>query len=191
MATVTRREPARPAHRGRRIGNIASTVAVGVFVVAAVALALALTLVPAIAGGRTLTVLTGSMRPAIPAGSVVVVRPVAPESLVVGDVITYATIDPVSGHDELVTHRVAELRPGGVFITKGDANRVPDSRPVAASQVRGKVWYHIPIVGELRGDLVSPAGAAYAGAALLLAFGWFVLRGRKKHDTDNGDRAAP
>ena len=48
-----------------------------------------------------LTVLTGSMTPEIPVGSVVIDRPVDPGMLKVGDVATY---QKVPGVDEYITH---------------------------------------------------------------------------------------
>jgi signal peptidase I len=72
------------------------------------------------------TVLTGSMRPTMPEGSVVMIRPVAPEDLRLGDVITYRI--PVDDR-RIVTHRIVDItEPGArpVVRTKGDANKAPD-----------------------------------------------------------------
>src|SRR3569833_203769 len=44
---------------------------------------------PRASNGAALTVLTGSMTPTIPVGSVVIVRPVDPQTLEVGDIATY------------------------------------------------------------------------------------------------------
>ena len=87
-------------------------------------------------------------------------RPVAADSLRVGDVITYATTDQVSGALILITHRIVEIGSGSggpTFITKGDANNAADDRPVEAAQVRGKVWYHVPYIGVVRTSC-SPRG---------------------------------
>ncbi len=59
--------------------------------------------VPRLAGARPYVVLTGSMRPGMPPGTLVVVRPVDPRSIGVGDVITYQV---ASGEPDVVTHRV-------------------------------------------------------------------------------------
>jgi len=76
---------------------------------------------------RTVTVLTGSMRPQMPAGSMAVLVPVSPASVKVGDVITYQA--PIADH-RVVTHRVVKIvepGPHPVVSTKGDANVSPDA----------------------------------------------------------------
>lgn len=87
---------------------------------------------------RTVTVLTASMRPTMPEGSMVLTTPVRPADLRVGDVITYRI--PVEDR-RLVTHRVVEiLTPGTnpVVRTKGDANNGVD--PWTARLKGGAVW---------------------------------------------------
>ena len=117
----------------------------------AIGLAALLTVVPTLTGARALTVLTGSMDPALPAGSVVVVRPVAPELVRVGDVITF---HPRPDDPAVVTHRVVGVTSGSDgrvgFVTKGDANDAPDAAQVLQEQVVGTVWYSLPVVGTVR-----------------------------------------
>lgn len=87
---------------------------------------------------QTATVLTGSMRPHMPQGSVVVTTPVAARDVRVGDVISYHI--PVEDH-RVVTHRVVQILEGGdhpVLRTKGDANDAPD--PWVARMDGGPVW---------------------------------------------------
>jgi signal peptidase I len=75
---------------------------------------------------RTLTVLTGSMNPAIPAGSMVLVTPEPSSEVRVGQIITYSI--PTEDH-RVVSHRVVEVlerSPSLVIRTKGDANETPD-----------------------------------------------------------------
>jgi signal peptidase len=67
------------------------------------------------------TVLTGSMRPGIQPGDVVVVRPVPTDELKVGDVIAY--LPPA--HTTPVLHRIVSIDSSGL-VTKGDANNVAD-----------------------------------------------------------------
>ncbi|MCF8571407.1 signal peptidase I [Gordonia sp. HY002] len=115
---------------------------------AAFAILFAAIVVPKIAGGQPYTVLTGSMRPDYPPGSLIVVKPQPADTLGVGDVITYQIR---SGDPEVVTHRIIEVTSaddGEVrFITKGDANNVVDAPAVRAVQVRGRLWYSIPYLG--------------------------------------------
>lgn len=75
---------------------------------------------------RTLTVLSGSMKPGIPVGSVVIDTPEKPPDIRVGQIVTYQI--PVLDH-HVVSHRVVKIVSGGprpVFQTKGDANGAPD-----------------------------------------------------------------
>lgn len=88
---------------------------------------LALVIGPHLADYRAITVLTASMRPAMPEGSLIVQTPVPVSAVAVGDVITYRI--PVDDR-RTVTHRVVEVVVGGphpVVRTKGDANNAPDS----------------------------------------------------------------
>ena len=109
---------------------------------------------PMVFGWQFYTVLTGSMDGKLPdsfgPGSLILVKPVNPEDIKVGDVITF---DRRSGDAKMTTHRVKVITRDAQgklsFITKGDANAVPDSEPVAAGIVRGKVVYRFARVGEV------------------------------------------
>ena len=107
-------------------------------------------------GWKTEIVLSGSMEPSIPTGSVVVTRPVAPESIHVGDVIIYSFL----AGPGLTTHRVVKIDSGtGLsFITKGDANKDPDPNPVSPVQVAGIVAFDIPYAGYLIAFIRTPLG---------------------------------
>ena len=172
-------EPRRAGAIRRWLGRLVSLVA-SLAVVGIAALAVALTAVPAVVGGHTLTVLSGSMVPEFAPGAVVVDKPATASSLRVGDVITYATTDEVSGAPIFITHRIVEIRSDAgtrTFITQGDANNAADTRPVEASQVRGKVWYSVPYVGTARNFLLAKgAGLILAGAVGLIAALWFLVR---------------
>lgn len=115
-----------------------------------------LVVLPALTGGAALTVLSGSMRPTISPGDVVVVRGLAPEEVCteveVGDVVTYF---PEPEDPALVTHRVVAVEPGGLdvagcrLLTQGDDNPGVD-RPVSPEQVRGLMLYGVPYLGTAR-----------------------------------------
>jgi signal peptidase len=124
------------------------TVAFSVALLGAVVVAgLALVAVPKATGSRPLTVLTGSMSPTYPPGEVVVVKPTDPDSVQIGDVITF---QPKPNDPEIVTHRVVGVvltGDGREYVTRGDANGADDPMPVQAKQIRGKVWYSVPYVG--------------------------------------------
>lgn len=113
-----------------------------------VALAAAVVVVPRLTGAVPLTVLTSSMEPAYPPGTLVIVRPVDPDDVRIGDVITYQL---ESGRPEVVTHRVVAVTTDTsgerTFRAQGDNNAQPDPAPVVAGQIQGAVWYAVPWIG--------------------------------------------
>lgn len=149
------------------------TLAVGVLVAAV--------LLPRLAGATPYSVLTGSMTPAYPPGSLVVVRPVAAEDVAVGDVLTYQR---ESGRASVVTHRVVSVASSTVdgsrtYLTRGDANPVVDADPVRPVQVKGELWYAVPWLGHLHSWLSGDQRqwATYGVGAGLLAYATVMLLG--------------
>ena len=120
-----------------------------VIVVALMAITVAV-FIPRLAGATPYTVLTESMRPTLPPGTLVVVKPVAMGHIGIGDVVTYQL---KSGRPAVVTHRVVALGFNAdhdrILRTKGDANKSADAKGVIAEQVRGRVWYAVPVLGGL------------------------------------------
>lgn len=166
-----------PAERPHPIRRVAGALA-GLLLVVTVGGATAVSLVPAVTGASALTVLSGSMTPMLPVGSVIVVRPQPAELIRPGDVITFTDRDPDRPAPRVVTHRVVavEQGPGGLtFRTQGDANNTPDQRPAAAADVQGVLWYSVPLAGSLRALLISPLGLCYLAGALLLALAGHLL----------------
>ena len=99
--------------------------------------------VPSLLGYEAYNVVSGSMEPTIPEGSVIYVEHTEPSAIVVGDIIAFYKDGTV------VTHRVTDNRVvTGVFITKGDANEKEDISPVQYSELIGRVKHHFPILGN-------------------------------------------
>lgn len=101
---------------------------------------------------------SGSMEPAIPTGSLVVVRP--SDVYKVGDVITF-------GEDTKkqipTTHRIESIRTGQggpFYTTKGDANEERDQQETPAKDVIGKVLFHVPGAGYVLDFARQPLGFA-------------------------------
>ena len=132
-----------------------------------------------------------SMTPAYPINSLVVVRPVEPETIQVGDVITYV----FNEDGVLVTHRVTEIdRSSETFTTKGDANETADASPVLWGNVVGKVVIGVPRLGSLLRVLTSdehrPIVLGVIVGLLVLSFGWdFVSERRKKRKAGKHEAA--
>jgi signal peptidase len=137
--------------------------------------------VAAVASGsyQVRPVLTGSMRPGLPVGGVVVTERVPVSSLGVRDVIVFHRPDNAS---ELVVHRIIALRhvAGGLVIrTQGDNNPVRDPwrvRLQGADAYRAQfsvpligyaaIWWHQP---QTRTLALGLAGLCALAALLVLA----------------------
>ena len=134
-------------------------------------LTIALGRVLPLTGRTTLAVAGGSMEPAIHLGSALVVEPVEPRSLAVGDVVSLR-----SGPNRAIfSHRIIRVvvRDGTVWIeTKGDANAAADPSLTPASQVIGRASATIPMAGYLIALLSSLHGIVFVvslGLVLMLA----------------------
>lgn len=115
--------------------------------------------VPLAMGWTPYVVLSGSMEPVYPVGSLLYVRPVTAETIEQGDVITYR----LQGGDTVVTHRVVEINAEeGTFITKGDANDTEDMVPVASSALAGEPVFHLPYVGYAAAQFATARGRIIA-----------------------------
>ena len=155
-----------------------------------IVLAIGVIVVPFATGSTPMTVLTGSMRPTYPPGTLVIVKPIETDDIRIGDPITFQLR---SGEPEVVTHRVIAISATGSelsFTTQGDNNAVPDPKSVLPVQVRGKVWYAVPYIGYVNtivnGDNRSwivplSAVALFAYAGWMFASGiWQAARRRRR-----------
>ncbi len=88
---------------------------------------------------------SGSMRPAMDVGDVVIVAQAPADVINQGDIIQFRKEEGVT-----VMHRVVEIQEtegAKFFITKGDANDEPDTDPVIPENVVGKVVFTIRKIG--------------------------------------------
>lgn len=119
-------------------------------------------------GFDTYVVLSGSMEPAHKTGSLIYARDTDPQTVEVGDVITFQ----LAGSETIVTHRVIDITDGTAgkeFTTKGDANAEADAQPVPASSVIGKVAFSIPYMGYVANYIQNPPGLYFAaGVGVIL-----------------------
>lgn len=104
--------------------------------------------VPKATGAVPLAVLTSSMEPRLPPGTLIIIRPVQANNLRVGDVATYQI---TSGRPEVITHRITAVNTSSdgtrTFTFQGDNNTDPDTSQVLPEQVRGELWYSLPLLG--------------------------------------------
>lgn len=171
--------------RERNAGSRSAPAAAGlrilgtVLLAALIAVCLPLT-VPRLFGYQIYAVISGSMEPAVPTGSLVYIRETEPADLQEGDVIAfYGARDTAS----IITHRVVENRVlMGELITRGDANQTEDMNPVPYDHCIGKVVRVIPGAGRLAESFTGREGKIAAGCmvlgAVLLQFAAALLERR-------------
>lgn len=92
-----------------------------------------------IKGVHLFAILSGSMEPKIPTGSIVCAIPEDYEKIKVGDIITYKENNSIQ-----VTHQVIQKNNDKKELTtKGLANNIADS-PISSSKIIGIVKFYIP-----------------------------------------------
>ena len=119
-------------------------------------------------GLQVFNVISGSMEPTYSVGDLLYVKEVDPDSVKVGDPITF-----VLNEDLVVaTHRVVAVdSENRLFTTKGDANETEDASPVHFNNLIGVPVFAIPLLGYVSAYIQSPPGMyiAIAFGVLLLA----------------------
>ena len=100
-------------------------------------------------------IMSGSMEPAIPLGSIVVVKRVNPDDVKVGNIIVFHRSDSKTLHR--VIDKIVE-NDSYYFKTKGDANEDPDPWIVQPEQVQGALLLTIPYYGYLIYFAGTPIG---------------------------------
>jgi len=164
-------------------------VSAGLLALVAVVAALVV-IVPAATGASTFTITGRSMEPALPLGTLVVTRPA--DDLAIGDVVTFQL---VSGEPEVATHRIVGVTFTGdrtAYVTRGDANAAADAETVLAEQVRGRLWYSVPLVGWINYALTGQMRAWLVPAIVVAlgAYGGWMLIGAYR-DRRRGTGALP
>ena len=153
-------------HGGRVFGKLISAIGTILLVVAIIA-CLGLS-VPRFAGIEQYVVISGSMEPAIPVGSMVYSAQTDPSTLEAGDIIVFYSNEAGSTP---VTHRVVENHVAdGEIITKGDANEQNDMSPVVYANVLGKLVLHVPMLGYIAAPLGTMTGKIAMGCVILAAY---------------------
>ena len=135
------------AAAGRRTAHVVGRLLLDAAVALALSLLVFLAVGPRVLPYQTVTMLTGSMRPAVPPGSLAVETSEPVGSLRAGQVISFHA--PVPGHP-VVTHRVIDVssRGGRVLVrTRGDANSGAD--PWTAVVRGNRVWRVRAVIPDL------------------------------------------
>lgn len=123
-------------------------------------LAAAVVTVPKLAGIWPYIILSSSMEPTIPTGSLVFVN-TKDKQAANGDIVTFSM---TNGKDEItVTHRIVETTDEG-FITKGDNNEVNDLKLLTADRIVGTYAASVPYAGYIMSKITKKR--------LVVAVGW-------------------
>ena len=163
-------------HGGRAFGRFLNFIGTLILIVTIVA-CLGLS-VPRFAGIDQFVVVSGSMEPEIPVGSMVYAAQTEPSTLEPGDVIVFYNSNEANTP---VTHRVVENHVAdGEIITKGDANDQNDFTPVVYSNIVGKMVMHIPMLGYIAAPVATMAGKIAIGCVILAAYLLTVVGGKLK-----------
>lgn len=140
-------------------------------------------------GLQVFNVISGSMEPTYSVGDLIYVKTVDPDSVKVGDPITF-----VLNEDLVVaTHRVTAIdAESRHFTTKGDANATEDAAPVHFNNLIGVPQFSIPKLGYVSDFIQHPPGMYITiGVGIILILAVFLpdMIGKKKEDEEE-DAAA-
>ena len=163
----------------KKIWNILSTVCVVLIVLCAVFL-----MGSRVLGYQCFTVISGSMEPIYKVGDLIYVKDVDPNTIKVGDPITF-----ILNEDLVVaTHRVIRIDAENQrFYTKGDANQIEDSEPVHFKNVIGVPEFSIPKLGYVSDFIQNPPGmyiTLAAGVVLIVLVFLPDMIVKKKEDKE-------
>ena len=136
---------------------------------------------------QVFSVISGSMEPEYPVGSLIYVKEVDPSELEVNDVITY-----VLPNNTPSTHRIVRIdKENQLIYTKGDANDNEDSAPVHFKNLIGKPVFTIPCLGYVAHYIQHPPGMyvaiAFGAILLILVFLPDLLKKDEKKNTKSPD----
>ena len=131
------------------------------------------------------SVLSPSMMPKYPVGSLIYIKQTPTKDISVGDDITFVLDESLN----VVTHQVVEIdEKHEFFTTKGIANKTRDASAVYHKNILGKVYFSVGYLGYISDVVTSPIGLVFFGVGLML---WVVLIYRHNHSKkeDKADEA--
>ena len=149
-------------------------------------------------GFKIYHIMTGSMEPTVPVGSDILVKAVDPETLEVGDVISFVSRDDAI-YGYVNTHRIKQIERQSdgklYFLTKGDANGTVDSVLVCQDDIKGKMLlhWHLGTLSMFYKFLHTGPGFMTVIALPLLVISWsFISKFRRElaameDDDEDGD----
>ena len=149
----------------------------GTFLILAVIAAMAIPALPRFTDYEIYNVISGSMEPEIPVGSLIIVEPRDPKTIEEGEIIAFTS------NGTVVTHRVVDNFPfESEFITKGDANLEEDLSSVSYNDLIGSVKSHYDHLGAVLQYLTTAAGKVYLLLFVACGVMFQILAGRLRSE---------
>lgn len=139
---------------------------------------------PIIMGFRPVVVLSGSMEPTYPVGSIVYYHKCNFDELQVGDAVTF------KAEGALVTHRITTVNGiSRTVVTKGDNNTTEDPVPVEENEIVGKATgFAIPYAGYFVTYGKKPVAIAVMAGILLINYVLESICSKQKGDKKNEEK---
>ena len=164
-----------PRNTSKKAGKILPALfrLLGTLLIIAVIVLLLPFVLPRFLGLDTYRIVSGSMEPRIPVGSMVLVEPVLGKDMTEGEVMAFYR------NGTIVVHRVLENNTlEGMISTKGDANDTEDLQEVSYPEVIGRVKASYPYMGDIAAYLTTVYGKVYLLAVIACGAMCYILAGR-------------
>lgn len=140
--------------------------------------------IPKLFGYEICGVLTDSMTPAYPVGSVLFIDKCGIDEIAVGDVVTYKL---GTGTDYVMSHRVVDIEEeDGTFRTRGDANNTEDPEPIRNDRLIGKVVFSVPGLGRVADFMQTSTGKAVCFIVFAVSFILWLMADLLAHGGKRG-----
>ncbi len=127
---------------------------------------------PTLFGYSMFRVSSGSMKPNLEIGDVIITKEISGSEIKKNDIVTYLSKTGVMD-GKLVTHRIVKgpYKKGGKLyvVTKGDANDYEDE-PIDVKQIQSKYVKKISILKSIYNIFVTPAGLLILIGLIIFAF---------------------
>lgn len=138
----------------------------GIFLILLVIFLCSMLVLPEVLDYHMYHVLSGSMEPEMPVGSLIYVHAEPPEEVEENEIIAFYSSLENTG---IITHRVVKNNVvSGIFRTKGDANGQEDPLPVSYDNYIGRVTWILPGMGAFLTGMTSVNGKAAAAGVVVL-----------------------
>ena len=139
-----------------------------------------------VCGAKGYSVASNSMSPKLSKGDVVFVKETPFEELKKGDIVTVAF---KVNDGTTYTHRIIEIDYDKKEIrTAGDATGLEDQEGASAEQIKGRVWFSVPVLGYLSLMLTNVNYAATIGIVVLILMAVSFVASRFYKNKTRGDK---